>query len=63
MGGGVWCGAARRERDRGFGHGAHGIGSSLSGMPFRGLVSPVFDRFHLFLVNWSVKFNFLKNLK
>jgi hypothetical protein len=48
MGGGVWCGAARRERDRGFGHGAHGIGSSLSGMPFRGLVSPVLTGFTCF---------------
>jgi hypothetical protein len=33
-------GAARRERDRGFGRGASGIGSSLSGMPFRGAWFP-----------------------
>lgn len=43
-GGEVW-GAARRDRDRGFGRGAggaHGIGWSLSGTLLRGLVSTGF---------------------
>jgi hypothetical protein len=44
---------ARRSRDR--------LVTFGDAVPWPGF--PGFDRFHLFLVNWSVKFKFLKNLK